>query len=48
MKIEWRKFFPISWYRWEKGYDFNIFAFWLDCMLYITPLTIVIINISLK
>ena len=41
MKIEFRKLFPISWYRLKKGYDFNLFVFWLDCMLYVIPLTII-------
>ena len=40
MKFEKRKMFPISWYRWNKGYDFNIFAFYLDVLIWSIPCSI--------
>lgn len=35
MNFEWRKLFPISWYRWSKGHDFNSFVFYLDMTLWV-------------
>ncbi len=40
MKFEWKKLFPISWYRWNKGYDFNAFIFYLDVLIWAIPLSI--------
>ena len=39
MKFEWRKLFPISWYRWNKGHDFNAFIFYLDVFIWSIPLS---------
>ena len=33
-EFEWRKLFPISWYRLNKGYDFNAFIFYLDLLMW--------------
>ncbi len=38
MKFEWRKLFLISWYRWNKVHDFNIFIFYLDILIWSIPL----------
>lgn len=42
MKFEYRKLFPISWYRWNKGYDFNTFLFFIDILIWTTPLSLLI------
>jgi len=46
MKFNWRKLFPLSWYLWNKGYDFNAFIFYVDtliCVLFICILLIILI-----
>jgi hypothetical protein len=40
-KMEFRKLFPITWYRLKTGQDWNPFLFWVDCMFYVIPLTII-------
>lgn len=40
MKFEWRKLFLISWYRWNKGHDFNTFIFYIDILIWSIPLSI--------
>ena len=44
MKFEWRKLFPISWYRWNKGYDFNGFIFYLDVLIWLILLIVVLLS----
>jgi hypothetical protein len=39
-KFEWRKLFPITWYRWNRGHDFNIVTFYLDTLVWTIPLSI--------
>jgi hypothetical protein len=41
-KFEWRKLFPISWYMWNKGHDFNAFIFFIDTLIYLIPLSILL------
>lgn len=47
MKFEKRKLFPISWYRWNKGHDFNIFIFYLDVLILSIPLGILFLKLLL-
>lgn len=42
MGFEWRKLFLISWHRWNNGYDFNAFIFYIDTLILMTPLTILV------
>lgn len=42
-KFDFRRFFPISYYRLKKGYDFNNEIFLLDCLIY--PVALIIIAI---
>ncbi len=49
MKFEWRKLFPISWYRFNKGYSFNAFAFYVDLIIvFLIPLSIILVLSFLK
>jgi len=41
-KFDWRKLFPISWYRWNKGYDFNAFIFYIDILIWLVPIGIIL------
>ena len=46
--FEWRKLFPISWYRWNKGYDFNAVIFFVDLLLYVIPASILFAHLLIS
>ena len=41
-KFDKRKLFPLSWYFWNKGHDFNIFIFFIDILIYAIPISTIL------
>lgn len=44
MKFDWRNLFFISKYRWNKGYDFNIFVFYIDLLIWTIPMSVIYVK----
>lgn len=42
-KFEWRKLFPISYYRWNKGHDFNIVVFYADLFIWASIISVLLV-----